>query len=459
MADLILPELGENIEEADVAAVLVAVGDVVQPDQPVVEVETEKASLEVPATERGKVVELLVKQGDKVHVGQALLRLDAEVDAAEAGGDAERDKGGEQAETQEAGKEERQGREEEEEPRETRETEDEARVDDEPRPEEREAGTDQGGGTVPFPARGKPSIGDVAPAAPSTRALANQLGVDVNAVRGTGPGGRISREDVKAHAKRIIRGAGSSASTARDVPQLPDFSQWGEVEREPLTAVRRATAAAMGNAWAVVPHVTQFDRAEITQLEATRQSYNARPEAEGRKLTVTAIAIKVAAAALRRFARFNASLDVAGDALVLKKYVHLGVAVDTDRGLLVPVIRDADRKGLLEIVDELGDLAERARRKKIAPDEMRGACFTVSNLGGLGTTYFSPIVNWPEVAILGVGRAEQHAVFEGGPARPGLILPLSLSYDHRVVDGADAARFLRWVAERLEQPLLLLLED
>jgi pyruvate dehydrogenase E2 component (dihydrolipoamide acetyltransferase) len=231
------------------------------------------------------------------------------------------------------------------------------------------------------------------------------------------------------------------------------------VRREGLSSVRRATARSMATAWATVPHVTQFDQADVTQLESMRRRFNERPEAETRKLTLTAIVIKIAGSVLRQHPKFNASLDLAGDAVVFKDYVHVGCAVDTDRGLLVPVLQDVDKKSLVQITVELNDLAARARAKKVKPEELRGATFTVSNLGGLGTTHFSPIVNWPEVAILGVGRATQQAVLEDGQFRPRLILPLSLSYDHRLIDGADAARFLRRTAETLEQPLLLLLDE
>jgi pyruvate dehydrogenase E2 component (dihydrolipoamide acetyltransferase) len=287
--------------------------------------------------------------------------------------------------------------------------------------------------------------------------------VDIRGVPGRGPGGRITRDDVKAHAKRLIEaqrpsGAAAGAAAVAGTAELPDFRQWGEVEREPLSALRRAAARNLAQSWAVIPHVTQFDRADVTQLESMRKRFNERPEAAGRKLSVTAIALKVVAAALRRFPRFNASLDLAAGEVVLKRYVHLGVAVDTERGLVVPVVREADGKRLLELSAEVERLAARARDGKLAPDEMRGACFTVTNLGGLGTTYFSPIVPWPEVAILGLGRAELQAVPVERGFEPRRILPLSLSYDHRLIDGADAARFLRWIAEALEQPLILLLE-
>ncbi len=422
MSQLKLPELGENIEAVDVSAVMVSVGDLIRPDQPVIEVETEKASLEVPANCGGRVTELRVKQGDQVKVGQVILVVDSAVEKT--------------ADTPPAS-------------------------DAEPASTPRPAST-----TAPvivFPSRPEPEkkeLGDPVPAAPSVRALARELGVDIRTVPGTGRAGRVSRDDVKARAKALIRGALNPGQPGLTAPSsLPDFSQWGPVERESLSKIRRVTAANMATAWATVPHVTQFDRADITHLEAMRKKFNQRPEAAEAKLTVTAIAIKLCAAAFKQFPTFNASLDLESDSVVYKKYVHLGVAVDTPRGLMVPVIRDVDRKGLIQVATELNDLAARAKGKKIKPDELRGATFTVSNLGGLGTTYFSPIVNWPEVAILGIGRAEIQAVHENGQFAPKLVMPLSLSYDHRLIDGADAARFLRWVAEALEQPLLLLVEQ
>lgn len=474
MNELKLPELGENIDTAEISAVLVAVGDLIREDQPVIEVETEKASLEVPAPFAGRVKELRVKAGDTIKVGQVILV--AETVPGEGATASNRDDARPRAvampkevkqvtdETGTAQAVSKKGAGEAPELRRRPEIRDEPPdASDEPA----ESGGDgsEGSSVVAFPARGtgaKPEIGASVPAAPSVRALARELGVDVNEVPGSGPGGRITRDDVKAHVKSLVRGlghreAGAAPAVAR--MELPDFRQWGEVEREPLSKIRRLTAESMSAAWVTVPHVTQFDRADITQLEQLRKRFNQRAEAAERKLTLTAIVVKMAATGLKQFPKLNASLDLARDEVVYKRYVHIGVAVETDRGLMVPVIRDADRLGLMQIAARLNDLAQRARAKKVKPEELRGASFTVSNLGGLGTTYFSPIVHWPEVAILGVGRAEQQAVYEEGQFKPRLILPLSLSYDHRLIDGADAARFQRWLAEALEQPLLLLLED
>jgi pyruvate dehydrogenase E2 component (dihydrolipoamide acetyltransferase) len=430
VVELKLPELGEKIETVEIAAVLVKVGDRVVKDQPVIEVETEKANLEVPAASDGTVAELLVKVGDKIEVGQTILRMETgESEGAVAEDSAEQPMVPDEQATIEV-----------------------AAV-----PTEKSV--------IEFPtapAGRKPEIGPTVPASPSVRRLARELGIEVGSVSGSGPGGRISRDDVKAFAKRLITtgaSAGGAATMAAAAVPLPDFNQWGEIETEPLSSLRRATAKKMTAAWTAIPHVTQFDRADITQLESMRKRVNQRDETEGRKLTMTAIVIKMVASALKQFPDFNASLDLANDAIIRKKYVHIGVAVDTERGLLVPVIRDVDRKSLVRIAAELTELATRARDKKLGLDEMGGAGFTVSNLGGLGTTYFSPIVNWPQVAILGVGRAEHQAVFGDGEFQPRLMMPLSLSYDHRIIDGADAARFLRWLAEALEQPLLLLLDE
>ncbi|MGH9354898.1 MAG: 2-oxo acid dehydrogenase subunit E2, partial [Terriglobia bacterium] len=290
-----------------------------------------------------------------------------------------------------------------------------------------------------------------APAAPSVRTIARETGIKNKQVPRTGPGGRITAEDVKRFTSQP-HPAGAPAAP------LPDFSRWGSVERQAMSQVRRKTAEHMAQAWANVPQVTQHDLADVTGLEAMRKQYGPRVEKAGGKLTVTAIAVKVIAAAVKVFPQFAASIDAQRSEIVYKKYVHIGVAVDTDRGLLVPVIRDADRKNIVQISVELAQLAEKARNKKLALEEMEGGVFTITNLGGIGGTYFSPIVNFPEVAILGISRARTEPVYTGSQFEPRLMLPLSLSYDHRLVDGADAARFARWVAEALEQPFLLSLE-
>ena len=262
---------------------------------------------------------------------------------------------------------------------------------------------------------------------------------------------------MKRHARELL-GAKPRTEARPSAPALPDFSKFGPVERKALSGMRRTTASSMARSWSLIPHVTQFDRADITELEALRRRLGERAAAaSGAKLTLTAIVLKVAASALRMFPKFGASLDMESEEVVYKQYVHIGVAVDTEYGLTVPVVRDVDQKSLLKIASEIGSLSERARNRKLGPEDLSGANFTVTNLGGLGTTYFSPIIHWPEVSVLGVGRAAMEAVHGPNGFQPRLILPLSVSYDHRLIDGADAARFQRWIAEALEQPFLLAL--
>jgi pyruvate dehydrogenase E2 component (dihydrolipoamide acetyltransferase) len=487
MTEFTLPELGENIESGDIVRVLVQAGDTLQRDQAVLELETDKATIEVPSSVSGVIKELRVNTGDKVKVGQVILVVEEESAAApppdpKATGlnvasaratapavDEAATEGGQATEAQVApgstDRADKRGREEREQG--LGEV-DESKRPAVPRPQTAPAETEvpatpatqrSGPGRVLDINVGRapqPSPGGGVPAAPSTRRYARELGLEVGQVPGSGPGGRISVDDVKAHARNVISGAAPGAS-ARAVA-LPDFSKWGDVERQPMRAIRRKTAERMATAWSTVPHVTQGDKADITDLEALRQKYAKRVEAAGGKLTITAITLKVVASALKMFPQFNASIDVASDEVVLKKYVHIGVAVDTEAGLLVPVIRDVDQKNIVQISTELQALAEKAKTRKLSLDEMEGGSFTISNLGGIGGTYFTPIVNVPEVAILGMSRSVTEPVWKDGAFVPRLMMPLSLSYDHRLIDGADAIRFVRWVAEALEQPFVMSLQ-
>jgi pyruvate dehydrogenase E2 component (dihydrolipoamide acetyltransferase) len=293
----------------------------------------------------------------------------------------------------------------------------------------------------------------VIPAGPATRLLAREWGVDLRQVPGTGRNGRITREDVKSYIKELASGSAPMPTGSMQAPPLPDFAKFGPIERQALSGIRKATAKQMALAWNQVPHVTQHDSADITDLEAFRKQQDGR----GPKLTMTAFALKAVAIALKQFPQFNSSLDQAGGQLILKKYIHIGVAVDTEQGLLVPVLRDVDKKSIHDLAGELIAIAERARNRQIGLEEMKGGTFTITNLGGIGGTAFTPIVNYPEVAILGMSRARLQPIIKDGAVTPRLMLPLSLSYDHRVIDGADAARFTRRLAEMLEQPLLMLL--
>ena len=302
--------------------------------------------------------------------------------------------------------------------------------------------------------------GRAAPASPAVRRLAREIGVNINDVEGTGPNGRISHDDVKAQARRILSSIGAAGgvgpgSVARGAKPLPDFSKFGEVDRQAWTNIRRATSDHLSYAWNTIPHVTQFDKADVSALEELRKRHKDQVAKAGGNLTVTAMLVRILATAVRKFPQFNASIDTERGEIVYKKYVNIGVAVDTDRGLLVPVIKNADEKNITQIAVELHQLAERARERKLTLDEMSGGSISISNLGGIGGTYFTPIVNWPEVAILGVSRGVIEPVWRNDKFEPSQRLPLSLSYDHRVIDGADAMRFLRWVVEAIEQPFLL----
>ena len=495
MVEFKIPELGENVTAGDVVRILVNPGDSLAKDQPVLELETDKATIEVPSDVAGTVKEIKVKQGDKVKVGQLVLTLD---EAAASGGATkeqakEPQTPAEQPKTQPAGAPEEGGISQDAPGRAQPSGGGEGAGGDKGAAE-RERGTtgsrvdekfDEHGGAHPpdeapkqrrgevvdinrggraappaAPAAEEPA-GQPPPAAPSVRRMARELGVDITRVTGSGEGGRISVEDLQQYVKGVMSGAASvsaavtgGAGTAQPQP-LPDFSKWGEIERKPMSNIRRKTAEHLGHAWNVIPHVTQHDKADITALEALRKQYSPAAEQAGGKLTMTAIALKVVAAALKKFPQFNASLDPSRNEIVYKKSIHIGVAADTERGLLVPVIRDVDRKGIFELSAELATASEKARGGKLSLDEMQGGGMTITNLGGIGGTSFTPIVNWPEVAILGVSRGTTEPVWDGAMFQPRLMLPLSLSYDHRVIDGADAARFLRWVCDAFEQPFVL----
>ena len=431
-----LPELGENVETGDVVQILVKPGDPIETDQPVLELETDKATIEVPSPAKGTVGRVAVKEGETVAVGQLLLTIEtADMPSTPPGA--------ETSSTPVAAT-----------PSEPVEPEPSAR------------------GEVPPPVLPAPPVSSVAPAAtpavptrqsrstlasPSVRRLAREFGADIADVPGSGDRGRVSADDVKAYARRVLQAARDGSTATTPEPELPDFTKWGPVQRTRMRSIRRATVRQMSRAWQTIPHVTQHDLADVTQFESVRKRL--KKESPDLPLTVTAFAVLALAAALKKFPQFNASLDVPREEIVYKQYINIGVAVDTDRGLLVPVIRDADTKTLIQISLEIAALAEKARSKAVTLDEMQGGTFTVTNLGGLGGTLFTPIINHPEVAILGLSRSTYVPVLVNQQFEPRLMMPLSLSYDHRLIDGADAVRFVRWVAERIEQPLLLTLVD
>ena len=444
-----LPELGENISEGDLVRLMITPGSKVAEGQPVMELETDKAVVEVPSSVSGVVKDVRVKEGEKVRVGQVIFTLE--------GGPAP---SGEPVRKRTAPVEYVSGQH-------GARLAFQAAIRAEGKTEEQALPPDQPQHKAPtfsMPVQ----LGKVAgtehrapvPAAPHVRRLARELGVDIYEVKGTGPAGLISDDDVKAHAKGLLAAAVSAAHAPPvaghfAAPKLPDFAKWGKIERVSMRGVRRKTAEHLAESWNTIPHVTQHDRADITELEQLRARFAPKAEEAGGKMTVTAIALKVCAAALKVFPQFNASIDMEKEEIVYKQYIHIGVAVDTDRGLLVPVLREVDKKNIVELAVELSQLSKKARDKKLTPAEMEGGSFTITNLGGIGGVGFTPIVNHPEVAILGLSRSRMEPEWINGKFEPRLILPLSLSYDHRLIDGADAARFLRWVAEAFEQPFLL----
>lgn len=428
-----LPEIADNIDVATVVSIHVTVGDTVSVDESIAEMESDKAVFDLPADTAGTIKEIKVKEGDEVKVGQVVLLVDTDGAGEEKNTTAE--------ETKEVKKEEK--------------------VEDAesglPEPEKQEEKEKAGEIMVAEPEEEEDVMNDQpkreVAASPSVRRLARELGVDVHRVNGTGPYDRITAEDVKAFAKSVIKGKGSATSVQDDY-ELPDFSVYGEIERQPMDKIRKITADNMSASWQTIPHVFQFDKADVTELEKFRKKYEKLVERAGGKLTVTAILLKITAQALEKFPKFNASLDFKNKEIIYKKYIHMGVAVDTERGLLVPVIKDVNKKSITELSIELGNLAEKARSKKIMPDELQGGNFAISNLGGIGGTNFTPIVYRPNVAIMGVSRSSVEPVFIDGEFKPRTILPLSLSYDHRLIDGAEAARFLRWICEALENSLV-----
>jgi pyruvate dehydrogenase E2 component (dihydrolipoamide acetyltransferase) len=438
-SELKLQALKEGVESVEVNAVKVAPGDTITKDQPLLEVQADKAALDVASPVAGRVAKILVKAGDQVKVGQPYALVD-ETDGAPAAPEAKEAKPAKPA---------ARTAEQQKEP-----TPQHAAAVAAAAPPETTGGNGRRAPAPPPPAAPARKEGALPLAGPATRHLARELGVDLNNVSGSGRNGRITPEDVKAFVRQLASGPAPVAPTVAagatvTAPKLPDFTKFGPVEPQPLSRVRKLTAQQMSVAWNLIPHVTQHDLADVTDLEAFRKAQQSGP-----KLTMTAFGLKASAIALKEFPHFNASLDVASGQVVLKRYYHIGVAVDTEGGLLVPVIRDVDKKSIAELAQELTAVAESARKGKA---DMQGGTFTITNLGGIGGTGFTPIVNWPEVAILGLSRARLEPAVRDGQVVPRLMLPLSLSYDHRVIDGAAAARFTRRLAEMLENPLVMLL--
>lgn len=417
-----LPALGENVAGGDVVEVMVKAGDEVSQGQPLIEVEAEKSAVPVPSPIAGRIAQVLVKKGDKVKTGQVLVTIESKNGVPSAAPAA-------------------------------------PSAPSTPAPAPKPAATEtkpapaQPAAPAPKPAPA-PVVADpdrVVHAGPDTRRYARDLGVDLGQVAGSGVKGRVTKDDVKDYIRTLAAGGGRSGGVA--IPEMPNFEAWGPVEVKPFESIRKRTAEHMSLCWSVIPHVTQHDYADVTDIENFRKQQSEK----GPKLTVTAFVLKAIAIMLKQYPQFNSSLDTAKGQIIQKNYIHLGIAVDTEKGLVVPVLKDVDKKSVHDVGKEMTEVAEKARQRKLTADDMQGGTFTISNLGGLGGTSFTPIVNWPQVAILGLSRSRMQPTWKDGQFVPRLHLPLSLSYDHRVIDGADAARFCRKLAELLENPLVMLL--
>ena len=427
--DFKLPNLGEGVESGDVVGVSVKAGDTVAKGQTMIEVETNKAVMDVPAPEDGVIATVNVKNGDKVKPGQVVVSYEptaagaAPVKAPAAPAAASGGPAGTPAPTSAAPA---------------------------PAPAKSPVGADLRSAQVPVV-----SSGSVAPAAPSVRKFAREVGVDLHQVPGTGGGGRITEDDVKDYVKRILSGGGPSTGSGHAQPNMPDFAKWGAIEKFPLKGVRKATAEGMARNWALIPHVTQFDSADITGTEVARKKFQDARKGQPGKITMTILAIKAVTKVLGEFPNFASSIDMNKGEIVQKSARNIGVAVDSPNGLMVPVVRDTDKKSLHDIAIELEGLAEKVRSRKISMDEMQGGVFTITNLGGIAGTHFTPIVNWPEVAILGISKSRQELQMIDGQIESRTMCGLSLSYDHRAIDGADGARFMKRLCEVLSNPFEL----
>lgn len=429
---VLVPPL-DGMENVPVIEINVSEGDTLEVDSPLVTVESDKASMEIPSPYAGKVDKVLVAEGDELSEGDKIL----EMTVAEEEGDDEDDE--QEESSAESGQESQPA------------------PDAESQQDKPEEPAPQPQGATYEP----PSPGTKVHAGPAVRKLARELGADLTRIKGSGPKSRILKDDVQSYIKSQLQQSqqGGSVGTGSGIPgvKLPDFSQFGEVRREPMSRMMSVTAVNMQRSWLNVPHVTQFEDADITDMEAFRQSQKAAGEKKGVKITPLPFILKACAAALAELPQFNVSLDMERKEVVRKQYIHIGIAVDTPNGLMVPVIRDVDQKGLWELAEESAELAQKARDRQLKPAEMQGACFTITSLGGIGGTAFTPIVNTPEVAILGVSKASMQPVWDGSEFQPRLMLPLSLSYDHRAVNGADAARFTALLGQLLGDIRTLLL--
>lgn len=452
----LLPDLGEDIEEADVIQIYVGVGELIALEQAIIEIETEKATIDLPSSVAGNVTEIHVRAGDTIRPGDPVLSVD--VDAGSGANSASNS-----AAVAPATPTPNRAAPPQLTP--AAEADSGQMMPLSPDPPLPSAEEDHPAPILHVPAAAPSPLleSDLESrpvfASPSVRRFAREIGVEIRSVRGSGPGGRIDQGDIKRHSRETPIQAPSLGHTALLPGPLPDFSEFGAVERVPMSRLRRTIKRNMAVSWHEVPHVTLFHTADVTELEQVRRDYRGRAEQAGGRLTITAILLKITAAALKAHPHVNSSLDAENNELVLKRYVNLGVAVDTPRGLVVPVIRDVDEKNIIQISVELTDISERARSGDLGLQDFRGSSFTVTNLGGMGTGHFTPIIHHPNTAILGLGRAERRPIWSDALDNwePRSILPLSFTFDHRVMDGADGARFMTWIADVIRQPLVLAL--
>jgi pyruvate dehydrogenase E2 component (dihydrolipoamide acetyltransferase) len=428
---LTVPDIGD-FTDVEIIEILVKEGDSVALEDSLITLETDKATMDIPASEAGTIKGMLVKVGDRVNEGDAIAKIDSSGSPTVESQPAEPTPAAAEPVVSEP-----------------------APVADTPIPKEPPPRQQS---PRPSPtAKINEDTFSAAHASPSVRKFARELGADLGMVTGTGRKGRVTKEDVKGFVKQAMTtGAGTGGMRVAPMPEI-DFTAFGEVETQPLTKINKLTGQFLHRNWVTVPHVTQFDEANITELEKFRKSMAGEYNEQGIKLTLLAFLMKAVVSAMKRYPRFNSSLDATGENLILKKYFHIGIAVDTPDGLVVPVVRDVDHKSLVDIARELGEISVKARDRKLKPADMQGGCMSISSLGGIGGTYFTPIVNAPEVAILGVSRSVMKPVWNGEEFEPQLILPLSLSYDHRVIDGADGARFTSYLASVLSDTRRLLL--
>lgn len=430
--EILVPDIGD-FENVEVIEILVAKGDTVEAEDSLISVESDKASMEIPAPEAGVVAEVMVALGDKVSEGSLILMLEPVAEQKD-----------EAAATKEPVEQA---------------SEPAPAAAPAPAPEPKPVAAPAAAAPRPSPTAVIDEVSfSKAYASPSVRKFARELGVNLGQVTGSGRKGRIAKDDVKAFVKRAMTegmGGGGGMAVA-PMPEI-DFSQWGDIETKPLTKINKLTGQFLHRNWVTIPHVTQFDEADITELEAFRKTMAAEYKDKDVKITMLSFLIKAVVSGLKEFPRFNASLDASGENLILKNYFNVGVAVDTPDGLVVPVVKQADCKSLVDIAQELGEISQKARDKKLKPSDMQGGCMTISSLGGIGGTKFTPIVNAPEVAILGVSRHKMQPIWNGNEFEPRLMLPLALSYDHRVIDGADGARFATFLSSVLSDARRLLM--